>query len=189
MRQPWRPLRSTFLYYLWPALPWDVSGHSSHTFKKSRLAVSWLQSVPELQVSKTFRTWKRMVWDLCAVIFKCIFHYMFGVFFQKLWIICPSYLLQCCIKWLSKPLYWKLCSRRAEPKVLCVLPPELPLSCQVPESSKTFWFFPPVTQEDFSQVHQINNFNVVPSQSESLCFSSADSSVVPVPAHWTGLLH
>lgn len=49
--------------------------------------------------------------------------------------------------------------------------------------------FPPFIQEDSSQVYQVNNFNVVPLQSENLCFYSADSSVVPVPTHWPGLLH
>lgn len=73
MRQPWRPLGSTLLYYLWPALPWDVPGHTSHAFEKSRLAVSRLQSVPELQVSGTERTGRRTGWDLCTLILKHLF--------------------------------------------------------------------------------------------------------------------
>lgn len=56
MRQPGRPLRSALLHYLWSALSRNVPGYSGHPVKTCRLAMSWVQSVPELQVSLNFNS-------------------------------------------------------------------------------------------------------------------------------------
>lgn len=56
VRQPRRPVRSVLLHYLWSALSWNVPGHSGHSIKTCGVAMSRVQSVPELQVSLHFNS-------------------------------------------------------------------------------------------------------------------------------------
>lgn len=49
--QFWRLTRSAVLLHMWPALPWGLSGHHCDPAEEGRLAVSWVQSLPGMQVS------------------------------------------------------------------------------------------------------------------------------------------